>query len=104
MKHYALGNRPSPSLASSGRSDPDYENRSPELRDFQQPSSLRVSFASLNALDNEQSSASPQHQEVSNSKISRPSSGNSTKGLNEQQPQLQQQPTLNNGYIGGATT
>ncbi|XP_011494410.1 PREDICTED: insulin-like peptide receptor [Ceratosolen solmsi marchali] len=49
-----LGNRPSPSLKDSRRSDPEYENRSPDAVEHQhQPRSigLRVSFPSMDAID-----------------------------------------------------
>uniref|UniRef100_A0ABD2XMG2 Tyrosine-protein kinase receptor n=1 Tax=Trichogramma kaykai TaxID=54128 RepID=A0ABD2XMG2_9HYME len=116
------GNRPSPSLASSGRSDADYVNHSPEVQDGLHPNTiqmnnLRVSFASLSAADAVEPPPSPpptvrqqqpqspvltQEVNANAEETAKPlNSSNSTK-TNELSEQ-QQQASLN-GYAGGPTT
>ncbi|XP_058788861.1 insulin-like receptor [Phymastichus coffea] len=102
------GNRPSSSLISSTRSDPEYENRSPEALDQQLQSrditGLHVSFPSMDAIDSDEPSP------TATTTTPPPRSSDTESSVKYQvKPSPtsdQQQPTtpLNNGYIGGANT
>ncbi|OXU24559.1 hypothetical protein TSAR_005271 [Trichomalopsis sarcophagae] len=106
-----LGSKPSPSLVSSTRSDPEYENRSPEAVDQpqQQPptrdvASLRVSFPSMDAIDSD-GTVLP---ETTSSIVVDSNSSSATLPSAKQQyvnkSGEQQVAPLNNGYIGGPAT
>ena len=99
----------------AGRAAPEYENRSPEALE-QQARCLRVNFPSMDAIDADvapegacasasASSPTPQSQEASESaQPAQPASKPLTANKSGDQQAQQQQPTLNNGYIGGAAT
>lgn len=77
----------SPSPSKTPRVDPDYENRSPEILSLNrkmEKEPLRLNFSSLDPIDIE--------------------SNEDDRGKKRQSDYVNRSETLNNGYIGGATT